>query len=626
MMEQLEFENYIEKIKRRNEEGDYKTATKIANKIPWDEVNDVNILMFVSKVYEKAEDYKDAKMILDYAYEIAPVKNRLYFALCHINIMCRNLKDATDYYIDFCDSFPEDNRKNLLKFEILRAKEAPFEQQRRLLIEYTNEEKDEEMLYEVALLSDKLGLRDEVLVYCDYVVNFFGVKKNGFGKNALLLKKKYVPLTEKEENLLKDAEIGYLKEEEMDVVYKNPPNLYNETRRKEEKIHIPVEVVKIKENDRKEISDELDETKVTNNISVTYAPDAESYKEIEKGNMAFLKNKVVDDKEKLKELINKLKSEEELKNSEFHKYREKSFVLKRRFDDMKIEDLKLHMIVEAYSKEEGASIAQKELNYIHEMLGEKVSIAKASAYNMNEKGFKYYLSKLDNKDLIIENAGKLKNEILDELEEYIINKKGTTLFVLVDVINNFDKIAVDRPAFIDRFDVYSVLSNKPQEVLIVDKTKIEKEESFEKKDSFAKENVIIENKIKNREKVLPISKEKIAVPKKPPVDKRDLKEERELLKEKEKKEKKRREMSIDDFVESCKEYARAIDCSMPGETIPALYERVEEMKEEHIPLTEENAIALIEEAADRAEKPKLFSKPKYDKEGCLLLLEQHFIF
>jgi hypothetical protein len=59
----------------------------------------------------------------------------------------------------------------------------------------------------------------------------------------------------------------------------------------------------------------------------------------------------------------------------------------------------------------------------------------------------------------------------------------------------------------------------------------------------------------------------------------------------------------------------------------ALYERIEVMEEDGIPLTRANAEALIEEAADKAEKKtfkSLFSA-KYDKQGLLILREEHFI-
>ena len=63
----------------------------------------------------------------------------------------------------------------------------------------------------------------------------------------------------------------------------------------------------------------------------------------------------------------------------------------------------------------------------------------------------------------------------------------------------------------------------------------------------------------------------------------------------------------------------------------ALYERAEIMEEDGITLNRKNAEMLIEEAADKAEKPPilrriagLFSQ-KYDKNGLLILKEEHFV-
>ena len=90
-MDQYEFENYIEKMKHRRQEGDYKTASYIADKIEWEYVKDINLLVFAANIYENTKDYDSAKALLEYAYSIAPVKNRLYYALCSINIKARNL-------------------------------------------------------------------------------------------------------------------------------------------------------------------------------------------------------------------------------------------------------------------------------------------------------------------------------------------------------------------------------------------------------------------------------------------------------------------------------------------------------------------------------------------------------
>lgn len=91
------------------------------------------------------------------------------------------------------------------------------------------------------------------------------------------------------------------------------------------------------------------------------------------------------------------------------------------------------------------------------------------------------------------------------------------------------------------------------------------------------------------------------------------------------------ELDLNDFADYAVNYAKEIDCSITGKSMLALYERIEIMEEDGIPLTRTNAEDLIEEAADKAEKPSLgglikgvFSS-KYDKEGLLILKEEHFI-
>ena len=93
------------------------------------------------------------------------------------------------------------------------------------------------------------------------------------------------------------------------------------------------------------------------------------------------------------------------------------------------------------------------------------------------------------------------------------------------------------------------------------------------------------------------------------------------------------ELSIDDFASYASDYATEIDCTITGKSMLALYERIEFMQDEHIPLTRKNAEDLITEAADKAEKPALLKsirsvlsfERRYDKDGKLILKEEHFI-
>ena len=155
-----------------------------------------------------------------------------------------------------------------------------------------------------------------MITYCNFIVDFFGVKKTGYGKNALLLKKKYAELTSEEEKLLKDASLYNDASNILDAEYKEPPVLYNATRLDEDKVNIPVEKVVRKpqeeietnsQNDKEE--DILDDENVNKSINISYTPDDESYAEKEKNSMAFM-NSEKTDKEKLKAMIKKLKTEE----------------------------------------------------------------------------------------------------------------------------------------------------------------------------------------------------------------------------------------------------------------------------------------------------------------------------
>lgn len=749
-MEQIEFENHIEKIKHRVEEGDYKTAAKIADKIDWENVEDVNLLMYVAAIYDNINDYMSAKAILEYAYSIAPIKNRLYFALCSINIKMRELKAARDFFVDFCMSFPDDPRKHLLKYYFLKAKGADIDQQIRLLKDYTDEEKEEDMLYELALLYDKIENKEKVIETCNFIIDFFGVKINGYGKDALLLKRKWTELNEYEKNLLFDAEynmrvkepsninyglgeddrIAPIKREEIDISEETHRQLEEELQAKQE----PIEVIKREEQVIDKPEDNVVNIEEVNRPAdpiVTYSPDEDSY-QANKKEMAFLNDGEEEKKKKLRELIKKLKAEsnleeenniiienvsekekvieeevkeetqkeaqekvteevnekevEEKKESEDaavkekirvaeniyeqHKeeeelkrelnklykeglglkpYRKQSFELLRRFKNM-TKDYKLHMIIEANSKEEAMDIAKSELKYINRQLGEEKKAVKISAYNINDNGFDYYLQKLGNRDIVIESAGRLIDKVIDDIEEFILNKRNKNIVVLTDVINNFDKLVDRRATFIERFDIYSVLSEKErpkEERIIKQEDQINKEEKTIKERQDNTESA--ENKWSQIESSMDESKKHILSEEEKEKIKREIKQEEKRKEEQssikvvknedliekvmeQRKEArnnlikiKKDEMSEDDFVEFCKKYAKSIDCVLQGKTIPVLYECIEDMKEAGIDLTEENAINLIEDAADRAERPKLFSKPKYDKEGCLILSEEHFL-
>ena len=89
-------------------------------------------------------------------------------------------------------------------------------------------------------------------------------------------------------------------------------------------------------------------------------------------------------------------------------------------------------------------------------------------------------------------------------------------------------------------------------------------------------------------------------------------------------------MDVDDFINYALSYAKEIECVLYNKAKYAVEERADYMKEDKTPLTRKNARNLIDHAADLAERPGVvkaifgFMNPKYDKEGRLILREEHF--
>ena len=123
-------------------------------------------------------------------------------------------------------------------------------------------------------------------------------------------------------------------------------------------------VLKVERENTDNNSEDQEIEKSEQQANFSFAPDKDSYDKNELENV-FLKD--AEQKEKLKRMIANFKEEEKKDENitAFNEYKNKSFIPKGRFENMKIEDIKLHMIIEANNKEEGVEIAKSELDYIH---------------------------------------------------------------------------------------------------------------------------------------------------------------------------------------------------------------------------------------------------------------------
>ena len=201
-MDKYEFNIKIDQIKKRADEGDYRTAMKIADSIDWSRVRNINLLTLASSVYEKNGEYDEAKDKLLQAFERAPVGKRLLYKLCEISVRSGDLEEARDYYNEFVDIAPDDAGAHVLAYLILRGSGAPYDRQISELSQYTASEPDERWLYELAKVYDEAGYGRECVSICDRIALLFGAGR--YSDKAMQLKAKYEKLTEAQQELIND--------------------------------------------------------------------------------------------------------------------------------------------------------------------------------------------------------------------------------------------------------------------------------------------------------------------------------------------------------------------------------------------------------------------------------------
>ena len=350
-----------------------------------------------------------------------------------------------------------------------------------------------------------------------------------------------------------------------------------------------------------------------------------------------------------------------------------------------------HMIIEAASAEEGLSIAKDELKYIHAQHGIRNGAIKTTAEKLNQKGLgASALEKIRGKDFLIEHAGSLSQELMDQVYDLICNDQTGMILVLIDVPEGLDRLEAMKPEIFSHCDLVSDYDDEysetddEQPAASSSYETASQEDERDAENSSAEETDTYENApagyadaedtddaydgtdapeeessydVSYEEENSKAGKDRPSVPahslnaqqnraaniKTHGISSQNAGKTADMAGNQAGKTRQQsslrvktpqnyqEEMELDDFAQYCCKFASEIDCSITGKSMLALYERIELMEEDNIPLTRETAENLIEEAADRAEKPPITKRlkgmfhSKYDKNGLLILKEEDFI-
>lgn len=682
-MDKYEFNIKAEQMRKMAEQGDYKTAMQIADTIDWRRVRNANLLSYVADIYEYNSEYEEAKDILLLAFERAPVGKRFLYKLAEISVQAGDLQDAQEFYHEFCEMSPDDSRQFLLRYLILKAKGASAEQLIAPLEEYTSEEVDEEWLYTLAKLYSEAGCEDACVRTCDKIMLLFGLGQ--YVDKAMELKLQYRSLSKEQMDLVENRSKYEEKLRKVSEAFADTDGNLVEAQSPALKAEVDAELAAETQSEGTTDmittpSSEAVQPSTEENATIyqktaeanaddqnAYAADAASMTAAAVSESAAapagsdpvvtpsteatsvapasdrdIQGAAADAVEAIQSAVHKIPQKE----AELHNY---------------------HMIIEAKTRADGLKIAIDEIKYFHDLYGFNFKVAKTDATRLNERGFAAFVPKIVGKDLIVENAGALTYDVVDEIGDYIDTLTDSSSVVLVDVMDHFDRMAEDRPLFIKKFDLVSDVEEEEDELVEdVDldapvQADEENEESTasmtEQQSSSAAsfredrtpvplhgtENTCAE--VDSSDKYVDTSAADMpaaastvdsayAEPQKNQVDSAadavdypaetadaDGYDEEALTEEEADADENAaaqpeeklpgdyyQEMSVEDFANYAQQYAREIDCVLVGKTVLALYERIEMMQEDGVELTKESAEELIEEAADKAEAPSLGKK------------------
>ena len=507
-MDKYEFNIKVEQIKKMVSRGDYGTAMKIADTIDWHRVRNASLLSMIAQIYEKNEEYQEAKDILLLAFERAPVGKRLLYKLADLALKDGSTAEAEAYYREFCDLAQDDPRQYLLRYKILKAKKAPVDQLIRALEVYTASEVDEKWLYELADLYHKAGIEDKCVATCDRIMLLFGLGK--YVDKAMDLKLQYAPLNKYQMDLVENRDKYEAKLRAVEEEYSgNAPELddYDEGTPDSEaskqvamQIHEDAQAKKLademsrlsEEEGRTAVVEEDDDMGATRTIAdlsqvrrggQTAAPEVqeeeentiptEEEREIERQKLAI---RAAKEREEMEEEALR-RAEEERENArreeEERRAKKQAEIDRERArrnqvrnipapeeddDDGELELESLddmldtnNLMIEAETDEEGLSMAVSSLKEIHRELGIKNPVAKISSEKLNKRGISAVADMLAGKDLIIQHAAGLTDAVQNELDDLMEKDHSGMIVVLIDTPENLEALHAHNTSLASKF-------------------------------------------------------------------------------------------------------------------------------------------------------------------------------
>ena len=172
-MDKYEYKLRNEEINTLIQQKEFQKAVEIADTIDWTRVRSLNTLCTISDLYKINRRYKEAKVLLEQAYERYPNGRMIVYSLCELCIKMEEILQAIEYYKQFVQMAPDDAKKFILQYKIYEAQDVGLEERIAVLEEYKKRDYKEKWGYELVYLYHRMGLVTKCVEECDELVVWF---------------------------------------------------------------------------------------------------------------------------------------------------------------------------------------------------------------------------------------------------------------------------------------------------------------------------------------------------------------------------------------------------------------------------------------------------------------------
>jgi len=420
----------IEEIKEYLDEEDYEAASELADQIPVHKIKTASEFNLLGRAYKNNGQYEKAQNMFEQSYEIRASRVTL-LDLMDCCLENGETEEAEQYFDEYHRAAPED--KGTLyayRYRIEKKKGSEKPLLIKILEELKAVEYKEEYAYELAKLYHKAGMAQNCMAECRDIILWFGTGVIVERAKALLAYYKgEISLEE-----IKAAGERYLASQEKQTEeQKTEPQLqpveavYEEASEAEEE----------PEDSYEEELPEIDFTGLGFDEAVSEIPEEELF-------VPVYEEKVVESA-KLSKLLKtkKVSLFEEMKNFErvdqVHKQMVKSLEL------VLADRENAYFVITGEEKAGKTTFAYSFIRLLYRLGIVKYDrTATISAIRLNQISLRDYQKELSGCNLIIENAGGMTQETVEEVLSFFWGCKGSSCVILEDSSRNINKFLRSR--------------------------------------------------------------------------------------------------------------------------------------------------------------------------------------